>query len=361
MQGGGGPVPEAVLQGIWYEQLLRTEGLVLPDGRSLRVIFPGWWNQNEGPDFRDAQLEIGGRHMAGDVEVHQDLGAWRQHGHHQDPRYDRVVLEVIGNGSGPHSPNATSDGRLIPYLPLESALDDDIEVLAERIRARDYPYRVPASYGECARLTAVHGVEPMVRLLRLAGEWRMLAKARDLAERMERVGDDQAVYEAVMAACGYGPYKHQFRALAQQLHYERVRQLGTQDPFLVEAAFLQLAGLLPETLPVGSGDVPHFRRLQALRKQRLRGVSMICAVCRCVGTGTGYGRTTIRNAAWRERHGFWAARRNRGCRPPWTRSGRTRPGRLPGAGFSRPCFLRRSGSGPSGAPGQASPWRNQRR
>ncbi|HPX41624.1 MAG TPA: DUF2851 family protein, partial [Candidatus Hydrogenedentes bacterium] len=55
---GGGPVPEAVLQGIWYEQLLRTEGLVLPDGRSLRVIFPGWWNQNEGPDFRDAQLEI---------------------------------------------------------------------------------------------------------------------------------------------------------------------------------------------------------------------------------------------------------------------------------------------------------------
>ena len=269
---GGGPVPEAVLQGIWYEQLLRTEGLVLPDGRSLRVIFPGWWNQNEGPDFRDAQLEIGGRHMAGDVEVHQDLGAWRQHGHHQDPRYDRVVLEVIGNGSGPHSPNATSDGRLIPYLPLESALDDDIEVLAERIRARDYPYRVPASYGECARLTAVHGVEPMVRLLRLAGEWRMLAKARDLAERRERVGDDQAVYEAVMAACGYGPYKHQFRALAQQLHYERVRQLGTQDPFLVEAAFLQLAGLLPETLPEGNGDVPHFRRLQALRKQRLRGL-----------------------------------------------------------------------------------------
>lgn len=265
-------IPEAVLQGIWYEQLLRRDGLSLADGRSLRVIFPGWWNQGDGPDFRDAQLEIAGDYVAGDVEIHQDPGAWRQHGHHQDPRYDRVVLEVIRNICNGDTTNVTSGGRRIPCLSLEPALIDDIDVLAGQIQARDYPYRVPASYGECARLTAMHGVEPMVRLLRLAGEWRMLAKARELTQRMERASDDQAVYEAVMAACGYGPYKQQFRALAQQLHYERIRQLGIQDPFLVEAAFLQLAGLLPEALPENAGDVPHFQRLKNLREQRLRGL-----------------------------------------------------------------------------------------
>ncbi|MFO7975878.1 MAG: DUF2851 family protein [Candidatus Hydrogenedentota bacterium] len=265
-------VPETVLQCIWYDQLIRSEGLELADGRSLRVIFPGWWNQNEGPDFRDAQLEIDGTFLTGDVEVHQDLSAWRQHGHHQDPRYDNVMLEVVGTCRDPNAVNADSQGRTIPYLSLERVLEDDIEVLAERIRVRDYPYSVATSYGECARLTAIHGVEPVVRLLRLSGEWRMLAKARDLLERIERTGEDQAVYEAVLAACGYGPYKHQFRALAQQLHYERVRQLGVQDPFLVEAAFLQLAGLLPKTLPDEAGDVPHFRRLQALREKGLRGL-----------------------------------------------------------------------------------------
>jgi hypothetical protein len=178
----------------------------------------------------------------------------------------------VGACTGSNAGNVTSEGRTIPCLSLESALVDDIEVLAQQIRVRDYPYSVSASYGECARLTAIHGVEPVVRLLRLAGEWRMLAKARDLAERVERAGEDQAVYEAVLAACGYGPYKHQFRALGQQLHYERVRQLGVQDPFLVEAALLQLAGLLPDSLPEDIGDVPHFRRLQALRKERLRGL-----------------------------------------------------------------------------------------
>ena len=267
-----GGVPEKVLQCIWYEQLIHPEGLTLTDGRSVRVIFPGWWNQNEGPDFRDAQLEIDGNFLTGDVEIHHDLASWRQHGHHQDPRYDDVVLEVVGACGAPNGSNVTSTGRTISVLSLESALEEDLEALAEQIRARDYPYSVAAAHGECARLTAVHGVEPVVRLLRLAGEWRVLAKARDLTERVERVGEDQAVYEAVLAACGFGPYKHQFRALAQQLHYERVRQLGAQDPFLVEAALLQLAGLLPETLPEDNGDVPHFRRLQTLREQRLRGL-----------------------------------------------------------------------------------------
>ncbi len=267
-----GTVPETILQCIWYDQLIQSEALALADGRTLRVVFPGWWNQTEGPDFRDAQLEIDGSFLTGDVEIHQDLAAWRQHGHHQDTRYDNVVLEVVAAATDRSATNTTSQGVSIPCLALESVVDGDLDALAEQIRVRDYPYNVPAAHGECARLTALHGIEPVVRLLRLAGEWRMLAKARELTERIERAGEEQAIYESVVAACGYGPYKHQFRALAQQLHYERVRQLGVQDPFLVEAAFLQLAGLLPESLPEESGDVPHFRRLCTLREQSLRGL-----------------------------------------------------------------------------------------
>ena len=41
---------------------------------------------------------------------------------------------------------------------------------------------------------------------------------------------------------------------------------------LLEAAFLQMAGLFPKELPEGTTAVPHFARLRALRRDRLEGL-----------------------------------------------------------------------------------------
>jgi hypothetical protein len=41
---------------------------------------------------------------------------------------------------------------------------------------------------------------------------------------------------------------------------------------LVEAAYLQLAGLLPDSLPKGTTAVPHFERLRMLRRDELPGL-----------------------------------------------------------------------------------------
>ena len=38
--------------------------------------------------------EINGKLVNGDVEIHLDHAAWKQHGHGDDPRYDDVVAEV---------------------------------------------------------------------------------------------------------------------------------------------------------------------------------------------------------------------------------------------------------------------------
>jgi len=108
----------------------------------------------------------------------------------------------------------------------------------------------------------------------------MLNKARALRERMDRVGADQAVYEAFLAACGFSHFKHHFRAVARQLPYERVCQLGRKDPLLLETALLQIAGLLPNTLPEGTSAVPHFARLRALRRDHLGGMRSLPLVWR---------------------------------------------------------------------------------
>ena len=52
-------ISERHVQAIWYDGALRPEGLRTADGAPVRVVDPGRWNLEAGPDFRDAVLEIG--------------------------------------------------------------------------------------------------------------------------------------------------------------------------------------------------------------------------------------------------------------------------------------------------------------
>lgn len=265
-------IPEYVVQCIWYDQLFEDDELETDDGKSVRVLSPGWWNHGEGPDFKGAQLEVDGEIQAGDVEVHLEHGAWRQHGHHLDARYDDVLLSVVLTTAPPVHPPVTSAGRRVPSLLLSRYLEADIREVASQVVVEEYPYDTVMAAGHCAAITEAYGSTHAVRLLVLAGEWRLVNKARALRERMERVGNDQAIYEHFLSACGYSRYKHHFGAVARQLPYERVQQLAKQDPLLVETAFLQIAGLLPDSLPEGTTGVPHFARLRALRRDHLGGL-----------------------------------------------------------------------------------------
>ena len=269
------PVSEHVVQCIWFDQISLREEMETTSGRRLRVLSPGWWNQNEGPDFRGAQIEIDGEVVTGDVEVHLTHGAWTQHGHHLDPRYDNVLLAVVLETTPPLQPPRTSEGRQIPVLLLPKAMKEDVDSIAQRLALDDYPYRADGAAGLCSSFMQTRGTQFADNLIGLAGEWRAVGKARLLAERMASVGPDQAVYEAFLTACGYSQFKTQFRMIAQQFHYERVRQLAQQDPQILEAALLHLAGLLPERLPPDTPSAPHWERLRALREEKLPGLRVL--------------------------------------------------------------------------------------
>ena len=271
------PVSEHVVQCIWYDQLFSERGLKTTDGRSLKILSPGWWNHGEGPDFQGAQIEFDGKLRTGDVEVHIGSSAWRQHGHQFDKRYNDVCLEVVLEPASTRTPPVTASGRVVPVLVLSEFLEEEAGKIADRLTVDDYPYRTEAIVGQCSGLVKRFGNEFVANLIGLAGEWRVVSKARQMRERMERVGADQALYEAFMTACGYAPFKHQFRALAQQFHYDRARQLGRQDPLLLEAALLQLAGLLPDCVSPDATPPPHLDHLLGIRRDRfatLRSLSL---------------------------------------------------------------------------------------
>lgn len=264
MREDGPPVPEAAVQRLWFSGALTGHALATSDGRPLRIVSPGWWNRGGGPDFRGAQIEIAGSLRTGDVEIDLTHGNWHAHGHDENPAFDKVVLHAVWEAIPPAQVPRTAGGRALPVLLLPAfapapVYDAPPDPAADALALR----------GRCAMAVADAGPERLVGLLRLAGEWRMLEKARALHQRMEQAGPDQAIYEAVMYGCGFGPFKEAFRALARALPYDRAAQLARRDPHLAEAALLVLAGLLPAV----SDDAPrHLTTLHALRDEHLPGL-----------------------------------------------------------------------------------------
>ena len=102
VQGLYGPlqVLEGKVQLVWALQMLQPGDWHTRSGKRLRIRRPGTWNRGPGPDFHDAVIELDGRLVVGDIELHLYREDWRRHGHHQDMRYERVVLHAVLFGGG---------------------------------------------------------------------------------------------------------------------------------------------------------------------------------------------------------------------------------------------------------------------
>lgn len=203
MQGLYGPftLTERVVQKIWLRGDFDRTRLVLADGRSLVIRTLGVWNLLGGPDFRGAQLVIGGESVTGDVEVHFHVADWRAHQHETDRAYNNVALHVVLFPPGPHErPAVRGDGREIPTLVLLPLLHRDLEEYAsddalEVITARD-------AWEKFAELAATPPAELPALLREQAAErWRQ--KVRFAKLRIARVGWTAAAHCTALEILGY--------------------------------------------------------------------------------------------------------------------------------------------------------------
>lgn len=210
-------ITERHVQAIWYDMTLRPRRLLTHCGNEVRVVSPGEWNLEAGPDFTNAVLEIGPnrRRVIGDVEVHLCPSDWDFHGHGTDPRYRNVVAHVTWkDGSVPRTlpPDAVSIwiGRLVSENPSFSPLG--IDVLA-------YPQaKLPLDVRPCEK--AIGGDPDLARkVLSEAGWHRLSMKARRIEGLLCASGGarEQVFYEEVMTALGYGRNAVSFRRLARRV------------------------------------------------------------------------------------------------------------------------------------------------
>ena len=265
-----GIISERHVQAIWYDGTLRPEDLRTADGAQVRVVDPGRWNLESGPDFLDAVLEIGGerRRVRGDVEVHVRAADWSAHGHGHDPAYAGVVAHVTWHPGPPPVAGAESLPPRCARICLGDTLRTRPDFSPDEIDLAAYPYaRLPATPRPCEERFA-RAPDAALALLRAAGERRLEGKARRLAALFVRSGDRaQTFYEEMMAAFGYKHNAAPFRALAQTLPWRELPPTpGAAATALSCAADLGVAPRVPwRTANVRPSNSPARRIDEAAR------------------------------------------------------------------------------------------------
>lgn len=256
MQGLYGPftLTERVVQKIWLRQDFETAAMRTESGMPLRVIDPGRWNLQGGPDFKEARLEIAGQPVVGDVEVHFNVADWWAHAHAENANFDRVALHVVlstNERGGP--PAETSRGgapevlHLLPLLnrDLEAYAADDALLELEQIDELEWVARfLERPWNERLRMVREQA----------ARRWEL--KAAFAAKRLDNDGWAEACHQSCLEVLGYARNRATMSRLA--LRYplsewaKRVRRGScspTEEFYESADGEWRLAGLRPANHP----------------------------------------------------------------------------------------------------------------
>ena len=135
---GAVKIEESLIQKIWEEQSFDTSDMSTLCGKEIILIDRGEWNRGEeGPDFRNAQLRIGGKRCAGDIEIHFRPSDWERHGHCRNPNFNRVILHVcLFAERNEQSFSVLENGNKVPVLHFLPCLTQGVEEYAEELALR---------------------------------------------------------------------------------------------------------------------------------------------------------------------------------------------------------------------------------
>lgn len=226
----GNNFSEEQLQIAW-NRLKKQTKIEIGGQENLILLSPGTWNLEAGPDFRNAKFAKNGETLIGDVEIHKKTSDWSFHGHHNDDRYDNVILHVVAmDDSDICSPEHVKNLPNIPTLLLEP--------ISKNARIADID-RYPR--GQCGRIFSSMEDKMLEQLFRHAGMKRFNDKVDSILEDMCNNGVNSAFLKLIYDACGYKKNRQPFAEL-----FKRVSSYGSLSPIETEAVLWGESGLLPD-------------------------------------------------------------------------------------------------------------------
>lgn len=230
---------ELMLARLWQDGAFARE-LRTIDGQRVAVVYGGVWTHANGPDFRDALLEIDGRLVRGSVELHLRASDWARHGHGRDAAYDDVVLHVVlvsdsaDAAAGPNR-NPIPSVNLIDFLTVP--IDDLATGLAQRPLGS-------LGVATCLPTLADGRIDLIRSVLRRAGWRRLTEKQLRFAQSLVVLPPGEVLYRGVLDALGLMHNRTGMASLGERVTLACIEALES-DVEQLTAALLGAAGLLP--------------------------------------------------------------------------------------------------------------------
>lgn len=224
---------EKLLHFAWKHKILPLRPLLTTEGESVEVIDPGQANRNQGADFFNAKVKIGQTVWAGYVEIHVKASDWFRHGHHEDARYNNVVLHVVQTAD---AQAVTQDGKALPTLQIDFPAHM-LTRYQELCQTDDYPrcHRVVSSIPSLK----VHSWMEQLLAERLDGK-----SARILKRVKESRGDwEQAAFATLARSFGFGINGELLEEWAAHVPLAAAAK-HRNNLLQVQALFLGTAGLI---------------------------------------------------------------------------------------------------------------------
>lgn len=111
---------EKLLHYVWQFQQYDITQLVTTQQQKILIIEPGKPNEDGGPDFVEAIIQINETKWYGHVEIHNKSSEWYQHGHQNDAAYQNVILHIVLEEN---RPVYYTNGERIPCVELSQRIN----------------------------------------------------------------------------------------------------------------------------------------------------------------------------------------------------------------------------------------------
>lgn len=228
---------ESFLHYVWKNRLFREANLKTVDNQEIKVIHPGFFHQDAGPDFKQAVVRIGEITWVGDVEIHLRSSDWFRHHHERDGKYGSIILHVVYENDGVVSRNEVED---YPTLELKNYIPT--EVLEEYRKLKFSTHRLPCGYF----LSDFDEKAFSAWIAALAVE-RLCRRQSEIMHSLHHLDDDWEELFFRMLAQNFGCKTNApaFEMLAQTLPYKIVRRHSTSRLQIYSLLFGQ-AGMLED-------------------------------------------------------------------------------------------------------------------
>lgn len=253
-------IDEDYVQKIWNDERFINSNPTSIAGKELRVLKPGVWNHEDGPDFMHAEIEIDGKLFVGDVEIHVKASEWYTHKHHLNSRYNRVILHAVLFDDDFNLRTRLQNGKRVPTLELLKYLDVPIgDLFDQTVESETNPTN------DCRVTGRRLNIENLQQVFESLGTERFLEKADAIRLLRTRLNFEQILYEGIMEALGYSQNSKQLRELAQRTPFDTLDGKTEQE---IQAVLFGVAGLLPSQLekPLPIEEDPLIVALETLWK-----------------------------------------------------------------------------------------------